>query len=549
MTNKIPQSAAASREPLPALSDGAGATHEAGGIATAREYNAATYFIDRHAREGRGAKIAYIDDCGSYTYADLAARVNRAGHALRRLGLEMEQRVMLCVQDGIDFAALFWGAVKIGAVPVPVNTMLAADDYDYLLRDSRAKLLAVSAPLADRIAPALGSQPFLREVIVCGGAAATIADRTAHSFDALSAAAADELNAAPTVADDVALWLYSSGSTGRPKGVLHLHRSLVQTAVLYAERVLGIAADDLLFSASKMFFAYGLGNSMTFPLHAGATAVLMAERPAPAAVIRMIRTHRPTIFCGVPTLYAGMLAEPSLADAAATSRLRVCTSAGEALPAAVAREWSARTGTEILDGLGSTEALHIFVSNRAGAVRHGSSGTAVGGYELALRGEDGAATAPDAIGDLWVRGPSIGAAYWNNRAASSATFVGGWLRTGDKYLRDADGYYHFAGRSDDMLKVGGIWVSPFEVENALMAHPAVREAAVIGAAGADELIKPKAFVVLKDAALASPALAEELQDFVKARVAPYKYPRWIEFRAELPRTATGKLKRYALSQG
>jgi benzoate-CoA ligase family protein len=517
-------------------------------IALPREYNAAAHFIDRHPAEGRAAKIAYIDDYGSYTYGDLAARVNRAGNALGHLGLEMEQRVLLCVQDRIDFAALFWGAVKIGAVPVPVNTMLAPDDYDYILRDSRAKLIAFSAPLAERITPTLARQPYLRDAIICGGPDSSIDSVVARSFDALTAVASPELVAAPTAVDDVAFWLYSSGSTGRPKGVLHLHGSLVQTAVLYADRVLGINADDVMFSASKMFFAYGLGNSMTFPLHAGATAILMAERPTAVAVMRILRTHRPTIFCGVPTLYAGLISDSALDEARESLRLRVCTSAGEALPEAVARGWRERVGVEILDGLGSTEALHIFLSNRAGAVRYGTSGTAVDGYELALCGEDGTATAPNEVGDLWVRGPSLGAAYWNNRAATLKTFVSGWLRTGDKYLRDADGYYHFAGRSDDMLKVGGVWVSPFEVESALAAHPAVREAAVIGAAGPDQLIKPKAFVVLKDAALASASLADELKEFVKARVAPYKYPRWIEFRQELPRTATGKLKRYVLQE-
>ncbi len=515
-------------------------------IAVPRDYNAAEHFIDRHPCEGRADKIAYIDDRGSYSYGELAERVNRAGNALRRLGVEMEQRIVLCMLDGIDFVALFWGAVKIGAIPVPVNTLLSATDYDFMLRDCRAKVLAVSAPLLERFTTVIASPPYLKSIVVCGGDEAPIAGARAANFEALSSTADTKLASAPTVADDVAFWLYSSGSTGRPKGVLHIHSSMVQTAGLYANGILGMREDDVVFSASKLFFAYGLGNSMSFPLHAGATAILMAERPTPAAVMRTLERHRPTIFCGVPTLYAGLLAEAPLDQVRSFSRLRSCTSAGEALPEPIARHWAERFGVEILDGLGSTEALHIFLSNRVGAIRSGSSGRPVPGFELSLRDENGHETADGEIGDLWCRGPSIGAGYWNNREASNRTFVGGWLRTGDKYVRDADGYYHFAGRSDDMLKVGGIWVSPFEVETALMEHPQVREAAVIGAADAQSLVKPKAFVVLKEPGEASVALAEELQEFVKGRVAPYKYPRWIEFRAELPRTATGKLKRFEL---
>jgi len=523
-----------------------------------REYNAANHFIDRHVSDGRGAKIAYRDDRGSYSYAQLAERVNRAGNVLKGLGVEMEQRVLLCVQDGIDFVALYWGAIKIGAVPVPVNTLLAAADYDFMLRDCRAKVIAVSYPVVDRFAEAIAAQPFLQSIVVTGveaGGGPGAIDEAVRghmqvaSFDELAAGADTTLETAATTSDDVAFWLYSSGSTGRPKGVLHVHRSLVQTAALYAENLLGMNENDVVFSASKMFFAYGLGNAMSFPLHVGATAVLMAERPTPVAVMRMLSQYQPTVFCGVPTLYAGILADETIDRSHGSARLRICTSAGEALPEPIARRWADRFGVEILDGLGSTEALHIFLSNRAGAIRYGSSGRPVPGYELALRDEDGRATGDGEIGDLWCHGPSIGVGYWNNRQASSATFVGGWLKTGDKYVRDADGYYHFAGRADDMLKVGGIWVSPFEVETALIEHPQVREAAVIGVADADALVKPKAFVVLQDARMASAALAEELQEFVKARVAHYKYPRWIEFREELPRTATGKLRRFELIQG
>jgi benzoate-CoA ligase family protein len=512
--------------------------------AAAAAHNAAAHFIDRHPREGRGGKIAIIDDAGAYSYDELAERVNRAGNALKDLEIGPGERVMLAMLDGIDFAAAFWGAIKIGAIPVPVNTMLAAEDYEYLLCDSAARALIVSAALMPRIESALGGQARPPIVIVSGGA--RIAG--AYKFDELTSSADARLAAAPRRPDDIAFWLYSSGSTGRPKAVMHRGRAMLPTAVLYAERVLGIGGGDVCFSASKMFFAYGLGNAMTFPLHAGATVALMAERPTPDAVMRILRTHNPTVFYGVPTLYAGILANAANSRASGSARLRICTSAGEALPAAVAERWRERFGVEILDGIGSTEALHIFITNRIGDVRRGSTGKPVAGYEIELRDETGGAISGAGIGDLWVRGESIGAGYWNKPEATALTFAGGWLRTGDKYRRDEDGYYHFAGRADDMLKVGGIWVSPFEVENALTAHPEVFEAAVIGGEDADRLIKPKAFVVLKDRSRASAAMADELKEFVKGRLAPYKYPRWIEFRDELPRTATGKLKRYELAR-
>lgn len=533
---------------------GASAEARAHWVKVPREYNAASHFIDRHLHEGRGGKTAYIDDRGSYSYAELAARVNRAGNVLAGIGVEMEQRVMLCLLDGIDFVTLFWGALKIGAVPVPVNTLLAPADYEFMLRDSRARVLAVSAPLWDRFKQVTPSQPYLKSILVvsagepASGDASNV-DTRSVGFEQLASDADSNLEPAPTVADDAAFWLYSSGSTGRPKGVIHLHSSPVQSAALYARGVLGMREDDVVFSASKMFFAYGLGNAMSFPLDVGATTILMAERPTAAAVMRTLVAHRPTIFCGVPTLYAGLLTVEVPArskDDIRDGRLRICTSAGEALPEPIARRWADRYGVEIFDGLGSTEALHIFLSNRAGAMRYGSSGIPVPGYELRLRDERGNEASDGEFGELWCRGPSIAAGYWNNRAATNGAFVGGWLNTGDKYVRDTDGYYHFAGRSDDMLKVGGIWVSPLEVETVLLEHPQVREAVVIGATDGEALVKPKAFVVLQDNGNANVALADELKEFVKARIAPYKCPRWIEFREELPRTATGKLRRFEL---
>jgi benzoate-CoA ligase family protein len=503
------------------------------GLAIPRVYNAAVDFVDRHLAEGRGAKVAFLDDTRELTYAGLAEQVNRAGNALRGLGVRMEERVLLVLLDTVRFPAVFFGAIKIGAVPVPVNTLLTAKDYDELLRDTRARVLVVSAPLFDKIAAILPGQPFLEHVIVDGTAAG----------DALLDGASPALEAAPTLADDVAFWLYTSGSTGQLKGAVHVQSDLVYTAEYYGTSVLGIREDDVVFSAAKLFFAYGLGNALTFPLRVGATAVLMAERPTPAAVRRRLVEKKPTIFYGVPTLYASLLAEPG---ELASPALRLCTSAGEALPKDVGERFAARTGVDVLDGIGSTEMLHIFLSNRPGDVRYGTTGTPVPGYDVVIRDEAGAPVAPGGVGDLWVSGPSSAALYWNKREQSRATFHGRWTRTGDHYLCDADGRYVYQGRSDDMLKVGGIYVSPFEVEAALIAHPAVLEAAVVGHADESGLIKPRALVVLAAHALASDELIAALKLHVKATLAPYKYPRWVEIVAELPKTATGKIQRFKL---
>jgi benzoate-CoA ligase family protein len=503
-----------------------------------REYNAAVDFVDRHLAEGRGAKVAFLDDTTELTYAGLAEQVNRVGNALRDLGVRIEERVLLVLLDTVRFPAVFFGAIKIGAVPVPVNTLLTAKDYDALLRDTRARVLVVSAAVLDKIAAILPGQPYLEHVIVDGPSAGG-----APSLDALLEKASPELEAAATLADDFAFWLYTSGSTGQLKGAVHRHADLVHTAELYGTSVLGIREDDVVFSAAKLFFAYGLGNSMTFPLRVGATAILMAERPTPAAVRRRLVEKKPTIFYGVPTLYASLLAE---SGDLASSALRVCTSAGEALPKDVGERFFARTGVDILDGIGSTEMLHIYLSNRPGDVRYGTTGTPVPGYEIAIRDEHGHAVAPGGVGDLWVAGPSAAALYWNKREQTCATFHGRWTRTGDHYLCDDEGRYVYQGRSDDMLKVGGIYVSPFEVEAALIAHPDVLEAAVVGHADENGLIKPRALVVLTELAVASDALIEALKLHVKATLAPYKYPRWVEIVADLPKTATGKIQRFKL---
>ena len=524
-------------------------TFEPGGesprVVVPRNYNAAADFIDRNLAAGRADKVAVIDDAGATTYGELAARVNRAGNMLRDLGVRPEQRVMMAMLDTVDFIAVFFGAIRIGAVPVPVNTLLTTDDYRFMLTDSRAPVLVVSDALLATFRPALADAPLLRKVVVAGAAPE---DGDFASLAPLMAGAATELAAFPTTADDAAFWLYTSGSTGRPKGAVHSQADLVNTAALYGVGVLGIRADDVVFSAAKLFFAYGLGNGMSFPLYVGATAVLMAERPTPQSVMQRLHDHGATIFYGVPTLYAAILADDGLDRARGSDRLRICTSAGEALPEDVARRWVARFGVDILDGIGSTEMLHIFLSNAPGDIRYGTTGKAVPGYRLKLVGEDGAEAAPGDIGELWVSGPSAATSYWNNRTKSLESFHGPWTRTGDKYTRDGDGYYVYSGRSDDMLKVGGIWVSPFEVESALMTHDAVLEAAVVGHADKDELIKPKAFIVLKPGRQASDALAAELKAFVKDHLAPYKYPRWIEFMADLPKTATGKTQRFKLRQ-
>jgi benzoate-CoA ligase len=505
-----------------------------------RVYNAAHDLVERNLVAGRSDKTAYVDDNGRYTYAQLAQRVNRAANALTGLGLEMENRVMIAHLDTIDFPSVFLGAIKAGIIPVTANTLLTTAEYRFMLEDSRVRALVVSESLLPVFEPLLKDMPLLKHVIVSG--------KDAHGhlhLQQLMSQADAALAPAPTTADDVCFWLYSSGSTGTPKGTVHIHSSLIRTAELYAKPVLGIREEDVVFSAAKLFFAYGLGNALTFPLAVGATAILMAERPTPAAIFKRLRQYRPTIFYGVPTLYGALLASPDLPRRQELA-LRVCTSAGEALPADLGRRWTEHFGVEILDGIGSTEMLHIFISNRPGAVRYGTTGKPVPGYQIRLLDEDGNEAATGEIGELQINGPTSAIHYWNDRARTLATFVGAWTRAGDKYTRDAEGYYTYGGRSDDMLKVSGMFVSPFEVEAALMTHPDVLEAAVIGVADEQDLIKPKAFIVTKPGIVATSALADSLKAHVKERLSPYKYPRWVEFLPELPKTATGKIQRFKL---
>ncbi len=503
-------------------------------------YNAAVDLIDRNLTAARAQKVAILDETGAHTYAELGERVNRCANALRELGIEPEQRVLLCLYDSIDFPACFLGAIKAGMVPVPINTMWSASDYAYALSDSRARVAIVSEARLPAIDMGAQISGWKGQIVVAG-----TGDGRHPELSRLVKTAAPSCETYPTRRDDACFWLYSSGSTGRPKAAVHVQTSLIQTAELFGQGILGINGDDVIFSAAKLFFAYGLGNALTFPFAVGATAVLFPGRPKPEAINAILREKRPTLFFGVPTLFSSMMASPDL-PGPGEHGLRLCGSAGEALPEPVGTAWTKHTGVEIIDGVGSTEMLHCFLSNRPGAVRYGTSGLPVPGYRVRLVDENGAEVRQGKIGELQVSGPTTAAYYWNNREKSRETFLGEWMRTGDKFRQDADGYLIHCGRSDEMLKVGGIWVSPMEVESALMAHDAVLEAAVIAAEDKHGLVKPKAFVVLKAGFVAGDELRRELQEFVKARLAAYKYPRFIEFVSELPKTATGKLQRFLL---
>jgi 4-hydroxybenzoate-CoA ligase len=514
-------------------------------------YNAAAEFVDANVARGFGDAVAFTDGARSITYADLQARSFKVAAALASVGVRPENRVALLLYDTVDYPAVFWGTIRAGIVAVPFNTFLTREQYAYMLADSRAQAIVAAAPLAKSILPILDRAPHVRTLILVGAGAddtAAFAPRAVHRLEDLLGRHEPTPFTAPTVADEVAFWLYTSGSTGDPKAVKHVHVSPMATARLFGQGVLGIRRDDVVFSAAKLFFAYGLGNAMSFPMSVGAGAVLLPDRPTPDGVLAAMRRHRPTIFYGVPSLYAALLAHRELGPGAGSDRLRLCVSAGEALPAPIAERWRAIVGVDILDGIGSTEMLQTFLSNRPDDLRYGSTGKPVPGYDVKIVDENGGAVGDGQMGELMVRGPSAGEGYWNQRAKSRGVFLGEWTRTGDRFLRDADGYYHYCGRTDDMFKVSGMWVSPFDVEAALMTHEAVLEAAVIGKEDADGLIKPKAFVVLRNGYAADERLFDALRTHVKARAGTWKHPRWIDVRADLPRTSTGKIQRFVLRE-
>ena len=506
-------------------------------------YNAAETFIDAH-RGVRDSSIAIRCQGNSVTYGDLASNVDRCGNALRQLGVGIEQRVMILCHDSPPFAYTFFGAIKIGAIPVPANTVLTPRDLAYILNDSRAVAIIVSAPLLEKVLDIRKDAPRLRHVIVAGSDAPT----GVLSFEQLLGASRDDLSPADTSPDDAAFWLYSSGTTGFPKGAVHLQHDMIYCADTYGAEVLRTTENDRHLTVSPLFHAYGLGNGVFFPFRVGASTVYKPERSTPELVYTLISQEKPTILFTAPTFYAALLAYPEQDFRYDLSSLRMCVSAGEALPKPLFDQWKGRFGLDILDGIGATEMLHIFISNVPGKAKGGTSGTPVPGYLAKIVDDDGHELGRGETGNLWVAGDSCAAYYWNKHEKSKAAFRGEWYVTGDKYHVDEDGYYTYEGRSDDMLKVSGQWVSPAEVEAALMEHPAVLECGVVGAKDKDGLTKPRAFVLLKDGRKPSDELAEELKTFVKGRITPYKYPRWIEFVPELPKTVTGKIQRFKLRE-
>jgi benzoate-CoA ligase family protein len=505
----------------------------------ARRFNVAVPFIDRHLEEGRASKLAIRSTTGEVTYADLVERVARCGNALRRLGLSPRSRLLMVVKDCPEFFYLFWGAIKAGIVPVPLSTELRVDDYKYLVEDSRCAAVVYSSEFAREVEAAVAHSVHRPRHVL------SVEPDQSPSMLAMMGDVPGALTAAQASAEDDCFWLYSSGSTDRPKGIVHCHRDMVITSQLYGVDVLGIRPDDICFSAAKLFFAYGLGNAMTFPLWVGATAVLLPDRATPQSTFATIERFRPTLYFGLPTLYAAQIhsLDRSTAD---LSSIRLCVSAGEALPPHIFQKWRELTGTVILEGIGSTEALHIYITNRLDDLKPGTSGRVVPGYDAKILDGRGRPARLGESGELHVRGGSIAKRYWNNPKRTREAMIAGWLNTGDTFAQDADGYYVYRGRNDDMLKVGGTWCSPFEIEAVLSEHPSVLEAAVVGRADADGLIKPEAWIVPNQKRVDPARIEREIVQHCKTKLAPYKYPRWFHFVSELPKTATGKVQRFRL---
>jgi len=504
-------------------------------------FNAATYFVDRHVPEGRSAKAAI--ECGdsSLSYGELSARVNRFGNALKSLGVRIEERVLLLLVDTPAFAVCFFGAIKIGAVAVPINTLLKSPDYKYLLNNCRARVAVVSASLLPLIAAIPRSElSYLETIVVAGDAPGMV------SLESLLSQSSSELEAAPTSKDDAAFWLYSSGSTGAPKGCVHLQHDMVVSAERYAKAILKISEADRFFSVAKLFFAYGLGNGLYFSLAVGGTNILMPSPPRPQNIFEIIERHRPTLFFSVPSNYVKLLAYSREGREFDLSSVRHAVSAGESLPATVFHRFKERFGVEILDAIGSTEALHMMISNAPGAVKPGSSGRILPGFEAKIVDDSDQPVEQGQVGNLLVKADSTCAYYWNEHEKTKSTINGHWIRTGDKYHQDEDGYFWYAGRSDDMMKVSGVWVSPIEIERVLSEHPAILESAVVFRHDSDELPKPAACVVLREGHVGTTSLAEEIRQFITERLPVYKRPYWVEFLPELPKTATGKVQRFKL---
>ncbi|NQS76215.1 MAG: benzoate-CoA ligase family protein [Peptococcaceae bacterium] len=508
-----------------------------------KKFNAAERFIDWNVEKGRGNKIAIFHRDEQITYQQVLENVNRTGNAFKSLGIEMENRILLLAYDCPEFIYAFFGAIKIGAVPVTSNTMLMPEDYKYLLNNSRARAIVVSEDFLPRIMEVKKELMFLQQIIVIGKPVAGTV-----GFYELIDSFSSECPVAPTSPDDAAFWVYTSGTTGLPKGVVHLHHDMSCSAECYARGILGINENDRTFSVARLFYAYGLGNGMFFPFYVGASTILEPDRPLPDRVFSVITKYKPTLFFGVPTSYNAMLQVPEAKDKYNLDSLRLAVSAGEALPGTVWRGWKEKFGVEILDGIGSSETLHIYISNRPEQSKPDCSGKIVPGYEARIVNADGNLLPTGEPGTLMIKGESTAACYWNEHEKTKDAFVGHWFNTGDIYYQDAEGYFVYAGRDDDMIKAGGIWVSPIEVETALMKHPAVLECGVIGSADAGGLIKPKAYVVFKDGFVVNDGLIDEVKLFVKNSIAPYKFPRFVEPVVELPKTATGKIQRFKLRQ-